>query len=138
MFFPKDLWENIFTYFHSAYRLPNHYVAMMKLNSFKKRVKLLKQLYKSGQILVATSNQHCIFNSFYISILLKQIFYDNTSENYRLLPNTKPDITLNINTTKLKIKEDFLEIINEYLKNGFWNPRGTTNLFQNLLFIKSL
>ena len=81
---------------------------------------------------------HCIFDSFYISILLKQIFYDNTSENYRLLPNTKPDITLNMNTTKLKIKEDFLEIINEYLKNSFWNPSGTTNLFQNLLFIKSL
>lgn len=134
MFFSKDLWDNIFTYFHSAYRLPHHYVAMMKLNSFKKRVKQLSK--NCFPIKYSASNQHCIFDSFYITILLKQIFYDNRSVSF--LPSCEPDIRLHINTTTLKIKNDFLEIINEYLKKHFWNPTGTTNLIQNLLFIKSL
>lgn len=134
MEFPPDVWTQIFSYFHSSYKLPLHYTAIMKLESFKKRVKILKQLRAR---LYFESSKHCIFDSYYISILLKQMFYNTVNEDVRRVL-LKPDILLNISKTNLKVKKDFMEIIDVYQKNSFWNPNGTMNMFEHILLIRNI
>ena len=34
MEFPKDIWDNILSYFHSPYKCPLHYNAIMDNNDF--------------------------------------------------------------------------------------------------------
>ena len=126
MEFPADIWNNIFSYFHSSYKKPNHLNAIMKLESFKKRVKLLREICP---LIALDNNTTSIFDSFYMSILLKQVFYDKCNDNIRPLI-LRPDIRLNIIPTNTLIKGDFLNIIDNYRTNSYWNPRNTVDVFQ--------
>lgn len=126
MEFSADIWDNIFSYFHSSYKKPTHLDAIMKLESFKKRVKLQREICP----LIAFDNKTTsIFDSFYMSVLLKQVFYDTCNDSIRHLL-LRPDIRLNINPTNTIIKHDFLNIVDNYRTNGFWNPGNTVDIFQ--------
>ena len=117
MIFPQEIWENIISHFHSAYKKPNHYEAIMKIPAFT-----FKRLHHKG----INSNNYKGFtpidrrndpdrlslHSYYIDVYIKNKF-QKKDEIYQTP-------TMNLNTSKGKIRKEFDEIIKIYETEDFY------------------
>lgn len=105
MEFPEDIWKYIFAYFHSCYRKPYHYVAILEDNIFYMCRQGILNLQKYNlPNPVNSSSRYKITNSFYIQIILADNI--NSTSRYKLKINRR--------TACKEILNDFKGIFEEY------------------------
>lgn len=104
---PQELWCDVMSYFHSAYKRPLHYNAIMSCKYFKKRRNINIDW---GLSPLCTQSKYGVFDSYYIWIVLNNWtyweFYD--------LNIVKPERTLNRKVAQGKVKKDFQDIWKTY------------------------
>ena len=104
-------------HFHSIYKKPSHYQAIMEVSEFYFCVVHHRESHKYG----LKWNQSLSVDSYYMRLMLYSHF--NTSH----LKNTS-QIKLNRGVASPKIVDDFVNIIKTYKKNSF------TNVFNNISY----
>lgn len=106
MKFPDDIWKEIFTYYHSVYKKPLHFVGIMNCSVFYQRrcINLYWSLNPIRSFISRTN--HGIFDSFYIWIIL-----DNMEQS-------NPKIKINRKVAKGCVLDDFRKIWQEYAQNS--------------------
>ena len=97
MFFPKDIWNIIMSYFHSSYKKPLHYEAIMNISEFYYCVVHHRESYKYN----LHWNNNLKINSYYMRLIV------NT--NYENVYNI-----LNRKTASSKIYDEFVDIFKKY------------------------
>ena len=117
MIFPQDIWENIISYFHSSYKKPNHYEAIVDIPSFNfKRahhVGINSNKYKGFTPIDRRNDPDRLsLHSYYIDVYIKNKF----QKNKKILYTPK----MNLNCSTGKIKKEFDEIINIYETEDFY------------------
>ena len=115
--FSKDIWNIIISYFHSAYKKPLHYDAIIDIPSF---------YFKRAHHIGINTNKYRGFtpidrrndpdrlslHSYYIDVYIKNKF-QNIKQSYN---NPK----MNLNCSSGKIREEFDEIIKIYESEDFY------------------
>lgn len=108
MEFPRDLWGEIMSYFHSAYRKPLHYNCLLENTDFyftREKNKKMSFLLPSQKSLFDLQMKK-VYDSFYMKIIL-------TARNTTLKKN-KSSICLKRRKAPLNIVNDFKQIFEEY------------------------
>ena len=117
---PQELWQVVMTYFHSSYKLPPHYKAIMNCKDFIRRRNINKCF---GHSPIANLNKYSVFDSFYIWIISSNWVYWDLDD----LDIRKPNITMVRKVAKGKVKKDFEEIWNTYALHS-----GESNLLSRI------
>ncbi len=111
---PKDIWNNIFSYFHSHYKRPSHYHAIMENNDFyflRNHNIIRNKLFNQGYI---------IRNSYYANILsgfyIQMICMGNVNTTFSKKHNTTFKNRGTARYSNENVLNDFIEIMNEYKK----------------------
>lgn len=107
--FPQDIWTNIMSYFHSVYKKPTHYDAMIKFKHFARRRKINKAW--QGTFFVENCS---VFVSYYITIVADNFVYSTNPDLYILVP----PLRLNCRVAKDNVLDDFRKIFHKYSKNN--------------------
>lgn len=108
---PPELWENVMTYFHSCYKKPLHYEAIMNCEYFVRRRGINIDW---GLSPIRNMTKYGVFDSFYISIILNNWTYWEFDD----LDIHKPKITMVRKVAKGKVKKDFEEIWGLYASHS--------------------
>tara|TARA_Y100000389_G_C17457772_1_gene519368 strand:- start:2335 stop:2733 length:399 start_codon:yes stop_codon:yes gene_type:complete len=117
MIFPQEIWEIIISHFHSAYKKPSHYEAIIDIPSFNfKRshhVGINSNNYKGfSPIDCRNDPDRLSLHSYYIDVYIKNKF-QKKEEIYQ-------NPIMNLNRSKGKIRKEFDEIINIYENEDFY------------------
>ncbi len=108
--FPQDVWRNIMSYFHSAYKKTTHYVAIMNFPHFARRRKI-NRAWQGGPFV-----QECsVFVSYYITIVADCWVYCNNPDLDIIIPPLK----LNSRVATGDVLKDFREIFLAYSTNNY-------------------
>ena len=118
MHFPHEIWNLIMTHFHSIYKKPFHYKAIMKVSEFYFCVVHHRESHKYG----LRWNRSLQVDSYYMRLILYSNF--NTS-----LINGRTQIKLKRGVASPKIVDDFVNIFKAYQNNSL------TNIFNNIRYI---
>ncbi len=105
--FPPELWGVVMSYFHSSYKKPLHYDALMNCDYFTRRRNI--NLYW-GLSPLCNLTKYGVFDSFYIWIVLNNWVYWEFDD----LNVHKPPITMVRKVAQGRVKTDFEEIWNMY------------------------
>jgi len=115
MDFPQDIWNHIFSYFHSCYRMTSHFKAILNDYNFYMTRKSILCMNRAKYNIYNTYREQ-ITNSFYMQIIL----FDNTNKS------SKYYLTLNRKTACQKILNDFEQIFKEYRRTELQFLRNLT------------
>ena len=118
MYFPDEIWELVMSHFHSIYKKPFHYDAIMEVKDFYFSVIHNRENYKYG----LKWNRSLRVDSYYMRLILYSNF--NTSD----LEKTT-QLRLIRGTASPKIRDDFINIFETYKK------KSLTNVFNNITYI---
>ena len=108
---PPELWGNVMSYFHSSYKKPLHYEAIMKCEYFVRRRGINIDW---GLSPIRNMSKYGVFDSFYISIILNNWTYWEFDD----LDIHKPMITMARKVAKGKVKKEFEEIWKTYANHS--------------------
>ena len=111
---PPELWKMVMTYFHSAYKKPYHYEAIMNCHYFMRRRNIT--LYW-GLSPLSNMSKYSVFDSFYIWIVLNNWVYWDLDD----LDVRKPTVTMMRKVAKGQVKKDFEEIWEMYASHSSEN-----------------
>lgn len=103
---PPELWGIVMTHFHSCYKKPLHYQAIMNCKCFARRRGINIDW---GLSPIANRNKHSVFDSFYICIVLNNWIYWELGDIIY-----KPSLTMVRKTARGTVKTEFEHIWNEY------------------------
>lgn len=118
MDFPDEIWGLIMSHFHSIYKKPCHYEAIMGVSEFYFCTFHHRESHKYG----LKWNRSLLVDSYYMRLMLYSNF--NTSH----LEKTY-QIKLKRGVASPKIRDDFINIIKMYKKNSL------TNVFNNISYV---
>lgn len=107
---PPELWEIVMTHFHSCYKKPLHYIAIMECKYFARRRGINIDWNLSP---IAYRNKYSVFDSFYIWIVLNNWVYWEVGDMI-----LKPSLTMKRGTARGYIKREFEKIWQEYANNS--------------------
>ena len=115
--FPKDIWDIIITHFHSAYKKPSHYDAIIDIPSFyfkrAHHIGINTNKYKGFTPIDRRNDPDRLsLHSYYIDIYIKNKFH-----NKNIIYKTPK---MNLNCSRGKIREEFDQIIKIYEKEDFY------------------
>jgi hypothetical protein len=105
-----ELWEIVMTYFHSAYKKPSHYEAIMNCKYFVRRRGINIDW---GMSPIRNMSKYGVFDSFYISIILNNWNYWEHDD----LAIRRPSVTMVRKVAKGQVKKDFEKIWEMYAVN---------------------
>lgn len=108
--YPQDIWGNIMDYFHSAYRKPTHYEAIVNFPHFAKRRRINRAWQGSSFV-----EEYSVFVSYYITIVADCWVYCNNPD----LDIIIPPLNLNSRVASGNVLKDFKKIFLEYSKNNY-------------------
>ena len=114
MDFPSDIWEVIMSYFHSSYKKPSHYEAIMDTHEFYFIRKHHRESIKHN----LKWNKHLYVDSYYMRLILNAN-YNTTTKNKGKMKRKKASPA---------IRDDFVEIFETYKNNC------ATNILKNLKY----
>ena len=103
---PPELWNIVMTYFHSCYKKPHHYQAIMDCKYFARRRGINVDWNLSP---IANRNKYSVFDSFYIWIVLNNWSYWEFGDAIM-----KPSLTMIRKSAQGSVKTEFETIWNEY------------------------
>jgi len=104
---PAELWEIVMTHFHSCYKKPLHYQAIMKCEYFTRRRNINIHW---GLSPLCNRTKYGVFDSFYIWIVLNNwVYWEHGDIDIR-----KPSLSMVRNVAHGKVKKDFEDIWNTY------------------------
>jgi len=115
--FPQEIWEIITSYFHSAYRKPLHYDAIMKVPEFYFCVMHHRDSHKYGLLW----NRSLQVDSYYMRLIVINNFNASNSKK-------GCQIRLKRGVACHKICDDFINIFEVYKKNSL------TNVLNNITY----
>jgi hypothetical protein len=104
---PTELWDIVMTHFHSCYKKPLHYEAIMKCEYFTRRRSINLQW---GLSPLCNRTKYGVFDSFYIWIVLNNWVYWEFSD----IDIRKPTLNMNRKVAKGRVKDEFEEIWTSY------------------------
>ena len=104
---PVELWEIVMTHFHSCYKKPLHYQALMKCEYFARR-RNINRIW--GLSPLFNHAKHSVFDSFYIWIVLNNWIY----WEYDDIDILKPSVSMVRRVARGNVKKDFEVIWNIY------------------------
>jgi len=104
---PTELWDIVMTHFHSCYKKPLHYEAIMKCESFTRRRNINLQW---GLSPLCNCTKYGVYDSFYIWIVLNNWIYWEFSD----IDIRKPTLNMNRKVAKGRVKDEFEEIWTSY------------------------
>ena len=107
---PPELWEIVMSHFHSCYKKPLHYTAIMECKHFARRRGINIDWNLSP---LANRNKYSVFDSFYIWIVLNNWVYWEFGDM-----TLKPSLTMKRGSAKGYIKKEFEKIWHEYAINS--------------------
>jgi hypothetical protein len=103
MEFSSDIWKEIVGYFHSSYKRPSHYDAIMDTEHFRNRRRVNRRWNLALPI-----EKNGLIDSYYIYIVFNAWIYWSASDiQHLLLP---PDVNLCRKVARGSVKTDFDEI----------------------------
>ena len=124
MEFPDDIWRNVFSYFHSPYKCPPHYKAIMENNNFyflRNHIKIMNK--QRDNCLIRNSY---LRNSYYVNMqsgfYIQMICIANVNTNTTVTKNKNNYTFKNRGVARLAKKavlDDFIGIIDEYKKTQY-------------------
>ena len=114
---PQDVWGVIMSYFHSAYKKPNHYVAIMATRNFYNNNMFIKKDQRANAP---------TFVSYYAHIIATNWLYWSMPDLHDQL--VRPEVSLNRGVAKGKTRAKFVEIWDQYKTNQHYYG-GTTVKF---------
>lgn len=117
-YFPDDIWDVIMSHFHSIYKKPCHYEAIMEVSDFYFCTVYHRESYKYGM----QWNRSLQVDSYYMRLML----YNNMNTS---IINGRYQIKLKRGVASPKIRDDFTNIIKMYKKNSL------TNVFNNISYV---
>jgi len=107
-----ELWGIVMSYFHSCYKEPLHYQAMMSCKYFKRR----RNINIHWGLSPLCNGTKCgVFDSFYIWIVVNNWVY---WEHGDISPITKPSLTLVRKAARGYVKKEFEDIWFMYASNS--------------------
>ena len=115
--FPPELWNDVMAYFHSCYKKPLHYQAIMDCEYFRRRRNI--NLYW-GLSPLCNRAKYGVFDSFYIWIVLNNWVY----WEYDDIDMIKPSLSMVRKVAQGHVKKEFEEI---------WKMYATHSTEDNLL-----
>jgi len=104
---PPELWENIMTYFHSSYKKPYHFQALMNCEYFTRRRNINKYWALSP---LCNRTKYGVFDSYYIWIVLNNWIY----WEYDDINIIKPSVSMVRKVAQGRVKSEFEDIWNMY------------------------
>jgi hypothetical protein len=120
MYFPHEIWNLIMSHFHSIYKKPFHYEAIMKVSEFYFCVVHHRESYKHG----AQWNRLLRVDSYYMRLVLYSDYETNHLEKTHQIR-----LKRGAGAVSKKICEDFVDIFKDYKNNSL------TNVFNNISYI---
>ena len=100
---PPELWKIVISHFHSSYKKPFHYEAIMNCDYFLRRRNVNLSW---GLSPLANMSKYGVFDSFYIWIVLNNFIY----WQYQDLDLRRPAVTMRRKVAKGQVKTDFEKI----------------------------
>lgn len=100
---PPELWEIVMGHFHSSYKKPLHYQAMMSCEYFTRRRNINIHW---GLSPLCNHTKYGVFDSFYIWIVLNNWVYWEFDD----IPMTKPSLSLVRKVAQGHVKKEFEDI----------------------------
>jgi len=116
MIFPDDTWNSIMSYFHSSYKQPLHYEAIMEVPEFYFCVLHHRQSHKYG----LRWNRSLQVDSYYMRLIIQSNF------NASRVKGTS-QIKLRRGVASPRICDDFFNIFEIYKKNCLTNVLNNIN-----------
>lgn len=124
MEFPDDIWTKVFSYFHSPYKFPPHYKAIMENNNFyflRNHIKIMNKQRDNRLI-----RNSYLRNSYYVNMqsgfYIQMICIANVNQN-TTVPKNKNNCTFKnrgvARLAKKAVLDDFIGIIDEYKKTQY-------------------
>ncbi len=104
---PKELWNIVMNHFHSCYKKPLHYQAIMECESFTRRRNINRYW---GLSPLCDRSKYGVFDSFYIWIVLNNWIY----WHYDDIDIMKPSLSMNRKVARGNVKKDFQDIWHAY------------------------
>lgn len=116
MIFPDDVWISIMSYFHSSYKKPLHYEAILEIPEFYFCVAHHRESHKYG----LRWNRSLQIDSYYMRLIIQSNF--NASRVKR-----KGQIKLKRGVASPKICDDFINIFEIYKEKSLTNILNDIN-----------
>lgn len=116
MNFPDEIWVTVMSYFHSIYKKPFHYDAIMKVSEFYFCVANHRDSHKYG----LRWNRSLQVDSYYMRLII----YSNFNQSN--LQKTS-QIKLKRGVASPKIRDDFINIFEVYKQNSLTNVLNNIN-----------
>tara|TARA_Y100000385_G_C13093556_1_gene640043 strand:- start:445 stop:795 length:351 start_codon:yes stop_codon:yes gene_type:complete len=113
---PEDIWNTIMGYFHSSYKKPSHYEAIMYMPEFYYTRLHHKESHKYSD----KWNKSLIVDSYYMRMILNSHF----NSSYRNTNNYK----MNRGVASGDTRKEFNDIFEKYKNNSL------TNIMKNLKY----
>ena len=104
---PEELWKQVMTFFHSSYKKPLHYEAIIDCKYFMQRRNITKCF---GHSPLGNVYKDSVYDSFYIWIVSANWIYRDLDD----LDARKPTITMLRKVANGNVKTDFEEIWQTY------------------------
>ena len=104
---PEELWNIVMSHFHSCYKKPLHYQAIMRCEYFTRRRNINRYW---GLSPLCNRCKYGVFDSFYIWIVLNNWIY----WEYDDVDIMKPSLSMNRNVASGNVKKEFQDIWNTY------------------------
>lgn len=112
MDFPSDVWEVIMSYFHSSYKNPSHYDAIMDTRDFY----IIRSRHRESIRHNLKCNKHLYVDSYYMRLIL----------NAHYISTTQKETKMTRKTASPRIHNDFVKIFEEY--------KNRNNILKNLKY----
>lgn len=106
--FPEDVWGVVMSFFHSSYKRPSHYDAIMSIDDFRNKAEFVR----NDQRIKAP-----MFVSYYAHIIATNWDYWRMPPDLGLFRN---EVTLTRGVARGKTLDDFVEIWRQYKKNQYY------------------
>jgi len=110
---PQDVWSVVMSYFHSAYKKPNHYVAIMATRDFRNKTTFIKKDKRTNAP---------TFVSYYSHIIATNWVYWSMPDIHNQL--FRPEVSLNRGVAKGKTRDEFAAIWEQYKTNQHYYGGG--------------
>lgn len=114
---PEDVWGVVMSFFHSSYKRPNHYDAMMATRDFRSKTKFIKKDERSSAP---------IFVSYYAHIIATNWVYWSMPDLHNQL--FRPEVSLTRGVANGKTRDEFASIWNEYKTNQHYHGGGEVKI----------
>ena len=103
---PEDVWSVVMSFFHSSYKKPTHYEAIMATKDFYNKTKFVKRDERKNAP---------IFVSYYAHIIAKNWVYWSMADLHQQL--VRPEVSFTRGVARGKTRDEFAAIWNQYKTN---------------------